>query len=92
MTLTLRDGEGTRGIGVRSMADPLPINTTDNGVGRIAFLLLALFAEMERTFTASAPLTPARSPKPMTGASDGRSRIRPRRSSTLGSSRPRVIR
>jgi len=41
-----------RGIGVRSLADPLPINTADHGMGRIAFLLLALFAEMERTFTA----------------------------------------
>ncbi|WP_433361425.1 recombinase family protein [Streptosporangium sp. CA-115845] len=41
-----------RGIGVRSLADPLPINTTDAGMGRIAFLLPALFAEMERTFTA----------------------------------------
>lgn len=41
-----------RGVGVRSLADPLPINTADNGMGRIAFLLLALFAEMERTFTA----------------------------------------
>lgn len=41
-----------RGIGVRSLADPLPINTADEGMGRIAFLLLALFAEMERTFTA----------------------------------------
>jgi DNA invertase Pin-like site-specific DNA recombinase len=41
-----------RGIGVRSIADPLPINTTDEGMGRIAFLLLALFAEMERTFAA----------------------------------------
>ncbi|MCX4821591.1 recombinase family protein [Streptomyces sp. NBC_01142] len=39
-------------IGVRSLADPLPINTVDEGLGRIAFLLLALFAEMERTFTA----------------------------------------
>ncbi|WP_369392393.1 recombinase family protein [Streptomyces sp. CG1] len=40
-----------RHIGVRSLADPLPINTADEGMGRIAFLLLALFAEMERTFT-----------------------------------------
>jgi resolvase-like protein len=39
-------------IGVRSLADPLPIDTADEGMGRIAFLLLALFAEMERTFTA----------------------------------------
>ena len=36
-------------IGVRSLADPLPINTAEEGMGRIAFLLLALFAEMERT-------------------------------------------
>jgi DNA invertase Pin-like site-specific DNA recombinase len=41
-----------KGIGVRSLADPLLINTADEGMGRIAFLLLALFAEMERTFTA----------------------------------------
>ena len=43
-----------RGIAVRSLADPLPINTTDEGMDRIAFLLLALFAEMEHTFTARA--------------------------------------
>src|SRR6266536_2834731 len=41
-----------RGIGVRSLADPLPINTASEGMGRIAFLLLALFAEMERTIAA----------------------------------------
>ena len=41
-----------RGVGIRSLADPLPINTAGDGMGRIAFLLLALFAEMERTFTA----------------------------------------
>lgn len=40
-----------KGIGVRSLADPLPINTSDEGMGRVAFLLLARFAEMERTFT-----------------------------------------
>jgi hypothetical protein len=36
-----------RGVGVRSIADPLPINTADDGMGRIAFLLLALCAEIE---------------------------------------------
>ena len=41
-----------RGIGVRTLADPIPIDTGDEGMGRIAFLFLALFAEMERTFTA----------------------------------------
>ncbi|MEV5506802.1 recombinase family protein [Streptomyces orinoci] len=33
-------------IGVRSLADPLSVNTADEGMGRIAFLLPALFAEM----------------------------------------------
>jgi DNA invertase Pin-like site-specific DNA recombinase len=41
-----------KGVGVRSSADPPPINTADEGMGRIAFLPPALFAEMERTFTA----------------------------------------
>ena len=41
-----------RGIGVRTLADPIPIDTGDEGMGRLAFLFLALFAEMERTFTA----------------------------------------
>jgi DNA invertase Pin-like site-specific DNA recombinase len=52
-------------IGVRTLADPIPINTGDEGMARIAFLLLALFAEMEGTFTAdsqdiAAPLPHAR--------------------------------
>ncbi|MFD9948994.1 recombinase family protein [Nonomuraea sp. NPDC059023] len=41
-----------RGVSIRSLVDPLPINTTDEGMARIALLLLAPFAEMERTFTA----------------------------------------
>ncbi|GAA1035858.1 recombinase family protein [Virgisporangium ochraceum] len=41
-----------RHIGVRSLADPLPISTAAEGMGRVAFLLLARFAEMERAFTA----------------------------------------
>ena len=42
-----------RGIGVRSLADPIRIDTTDaGGMGEVAFLLLALFGQMERTFTA----------------------------------------
>jgi DNA invertase Pin-like site-specific DNA recombinase len=50
--LNLAHDLAQKGIGVRSLADPLPISTADEGMGRIAFLLLALFAEMERTFTA----------------------------------------
>jgi hypothetical protein len=79
-----------RGVGVRSLADPLPISTADEGMGRIAFLLLALFAEMERTFTAEAPPTPAPWPKPATGRSAAPSPIPPTRSSTRASSRPRA--
>jgi DNA invertase Pin-like site-specific DNA recombinase len=41
-----------QGIGVKSLADPVPIDTVDEGMGGVAVLLLALFAEMERTFTA----------------------------------------
>ena len=50
--LNLAHDLAEKGIGFRTLADPLPISTTDEGMGRIAFLLLALFAEMERTFTA----------------------------------------
>ena len=50
--LNLVNDLNEKNIGVRSLADPLPINAADEGMGRIAFLLLALFAEMERTFTA----------------------------------------
>jgi DNA invertase Pin-like site-specific DNA recombinase len=41
-----------KGIGVRTIADPLPIDTSDEGMGRIAVLLLGLFGEMERVFNA----------------------------------------
>jgi DNA invertase Pin-like site-specific DNA recombinase len=40
------------GIGMRSLADPLPINTLHEDIGPVASLLLALFAEIERTFGA----------------------------------------
>jgi DNA invertase Pin-like site-specific DNA recombinase len=43
---------GEKNIGVRTLADPIRIDTADDGMGRIAFLLLALFSEMERTFSA----------------------------------------
>ncbi|MBT2212162.1 recombinase family protein [Actinomadura sp. NEAU-AAG7] len=75
-----------KGIGIRSLAGPLPISTAHQGMGRIAFLLLALFAEMESTFTAGcasharavAEPPAARSPTPKT------------RSNTPGSSNPRA--
>jgi DNA invertase Pin-like site-specific DNA recombinase len=79
-----------RGIGVRSLADPLPISTADEGMGRIAFLLLALFAEMERTFTAERAAHAAQSPKPPGGRSGGPSPTPPTRSSTRSCSRTTV--
>lgn len=42
-----------RDIGVRTLADPMPIDTRQTGgMGEMAVLLLALFAEMERVFAA----------------------------------------
>lgn len=41
---------GGRGIRVRSLADPIPVDTAAEGMGRLAFLLLGLFAEIERTY------------------------------------------
>ena len=41
---------GEREIRVKSLADPMPVDTAAEGMGRLAFLLLALFAEMERTY------------------------------------------
>ncbi|MFE9575271.1 recombinase family protein [Nocardia sp. NPDC006044] len=42
-------------IGVDSLADPAPIDTADEGMGRVAVLLLALSAGMERTCTSHQP-------------------------------------
>lgn len=40
-----------RGIGVKTLRDPLPIDTTDtSGMAEIAVAMLALFAHMERVF------------------------------------------
>ena len=74
-----------RGIGVRSLADPLPINTGDEGMGRIAFLLLALFAEMERTFTAERAAQARAVAEASIGTSVGPSPTRPTKSSTHSS-------
>ena len=72
------------GIGFRTLADPLPIATTSEGMGRIAFLLLALFAEMERTFSAERAAH-ARAVAEAHGRRAGRpSPIPPTRSSTPG--------
>lgn len=50
-TLNLIHDLGARGIGVRTLADPIPVDTADESpMGQIAVALLALFAEMERVW------------------------------------------
>lgn len=63
-----------RGIGVRTLADPMPIDTRDTtGTGEIAVLMLALFAQMERVFTRERAAH-ARSVAAKTGRLPGRPR------------------
>jgi len=42
-----------RGVGVRNLADPIKVDSADpaDPVGQLAVVLLALFAQMERTYT-----------------------------------------
>lgn len=40
-----------RGVHLRSLADPLPIDTRAEGMGELTVVLLGVFAEMERIFT-----------------------------------------
>ncbi|GAA3810755.1 recombinase family protein [Cellulomonas soli] len=50
-TLNLVHDLRERGIGLRTLADPLPIDTTDeNPTATIALSLLALFSELERVY------------------------------------------
>jgi DNA invertase Pin-like site-specific DNA recombinase len=63
-----------RGIGLRTLADPMPIDTThDNAMSRMAMHMLALFAEMERVYAneRAAPAGPPRQGRP------GRPQTRP---------------
>ncbi|MET4097737.1 recombinase family protein [Arthrobacter sp. UYCu712] len=43
-----------RGVGIRTLADPLAIDTSepDRPMSQLAFIMLALFGEMERTYAA----------------------------------------
>ncbi|MET8161947.1 RNA polymerase subunit sigma-70 [Sphaerisporangium sp. NPDC005289] len=50
--LTLVGELSERGIGVRTLAGPLPVDTAGEGEGRTVRLLLALLADMDRTFAA----------------------------------------
>jgi DNA invertase Pin-like site-specific DNA recombinase len=53
-TLNLVHDLKERGVGVRTLADPLAIDTTEAGgpMSQLAFLMLALFGQMERTYAA----------------------------------------
>jgi len=51
-TLNLIHELSERGVGVRNLADPIRIDSTDPGdpMAQLAVVLLALFAQMERTY------------------------------------------
>jgi len=53
-TLNLIHDLDERGIAQRNLADPITVDTTDpeDSMGRLAVLLLAMFAQMERTYSA----------------------------------------
>jgi hypothetical protein len=73
--LILIHGLAGCGIAVRSLVDLRPINTTDEGMGRIAVLFLALFAEMVAPSPQSGLRAPAASPRPTAARSAACSRI-----------------
>ncbi len=52
-TLNLIHDLTDRGIGLRNLADPIKVDTADpaDPMGQLAVVLLALFAQMERTYT-----------------------------------------
>lgn len=53
-TLNLVHELRERGVGVRTLADPLAVDTTEpeSPMAQLAFLMLALFGQMERTYAA----------------------------------------
>ena len=53
-TLNLIHDLATRGVGVRNLADPIKVDSSNpsDPMARLAVVLLALFAQMERTYTA----------------------------------------
>jgi DNA invertase Pin-like site-specific DNA recombinase len=52
-TLNLIHDLTDRGVGLRNLADPIKVDTADpdDPMGQLAFAMLALFAQMERTYT-----------------------------------------
>ena len=65
-TLNMIHQLSERGIGVRNLADPIRVDSSrpEDPMAQLAVVLLALFAQMERTYTIErAARTPARSPQ-----------------------------
>jgi len=81
-TLNLIHDLTSRGVGVRNLADPIRVDSTDptDPMAQLAVVLLALFAQMERTTPPNAPRTPALSRWRRAAVSGGRCRS-PRSSS-----------
>jgi len=52
-TLNLIHDLAERGVGIRNLADPIRVDSSrpDDPMGQLAVVLLALFAQMERTYT-----------------------------------------
>ena len=63
-----------RGVGVRTLADPLLIDTSNpnNPMAQLAVVRLALFAEMERTYAAAERASHARAVAAAHGRRTGR--------------------
>jgi DNA invertase Pin-like site-specific DNA recombinase len=54
-----------RGIGIKTLADPLPVDSTDNSLmAQLSVAMLALFAQMERTFALERAARTRRVPRP----------------------------
>ncbi|WP_226353075.1 recombinase family protein [Pseudonocardia sp. ICBG601] len=77
-----------QGIGIKTLKDPIPIDTTDDSpMAELAVALLALFAHMERVFMRERAATPARPPQPRANCpADPQTRPQPAR---RGPGRPR---
>jgi hypothetical protein len=79
-----------RGVGVRSLADPLPINTADEGMAASRSCSWPCSPRWNAPSPPNGPPTPGRSPQLPAAVSVARSPTPLTRSTTRGSSRPRA--
>jgi DNA invertase Pin-like site-specific DNA recombinase len=72
-TLNLIHELGERGVGIRNLADPIKVDSSnpEDPMAQLAVVLLALFAQMERTYTSSGLRTLERSLPPRAVGSAG---------------------